>query len=148
MVSPAFRPAPLRGTRRPEPAGLLVQHPLGRAHNGAAEQAAAAGAGGPVWGFGLRNVLTPVGPAQQTRRLWRARPHIGRMSKVTDEKKRSVEPPKATFRRPPVAISEVLLADDEDVVWKWTHTPQGSYVSGYDIVKKDLSTGQAGDSTA
>lgn len=28
----------------------------------------------------------------------------------------------------------IWLAHDEDVQWTWTHTAQGSYVSGYVIV--------------
>jgi hypothetical protein len=31
----------------------------------------------------------------------------------------------------------VVLQADEDVVWNWTHTAGGSYVSGYTVVKKE-----------
>ena len=34
-------------------------------------------------------------------------------------------------------VISVLLADDENVEWIWTHTPNESWVSGYRIIKKD-----------
>ena len=55
---------------------------------------------------------------------------------MTKVRKRSVEAPKATFDRAPVVYPNVLLGDDEDVEWIWTHTSKGSYVSGYEIKKK------------
>jgi hypothetical protein len=36
----------------------------------------------------------------------------------------------------PVSVQNVSLSPSEDVEWTWTHTPQGSYVSGYTIVKR------------
>lgn len=50
--------------------------------------------------------------------------------------KRSVEAPKPTFQGAPVTFSNVLLAEDEEVQWSWTHSAKGSYVSGYPIIKK------------
>lgn len=38
----------------------------------------------------------------------------------------------------------VQLNDDEEVVWLWTHTANGgSFVSGYEIVKKSVTPGAA-----
>ncbi len=34
------------------------------------------------------------------------------------------------------ALLAVNLREDEDVEWTWTHETNGSYVSGYRIVKK------------
>lgn len=37
----------------------------------------------------------------------------------------------------PNRIFSVVLKPDEDVVWEWTHTPDGiSYVTGYTLLKK------------
>jgi hypothetical protein len=38
--------------------------------------------------------------------------------------------------RGPQVVLGVELSADEDVQWNWTHTPKGSYVSGYTIIKK------------
>jgi hypothetical protein len=37
------------------------------------------------------------------------------------------------FTQTTSANMSVLLADNEDVEWHWTHLPNGSYVSGYTI---------------
>ncbi|MEE8399928.1 MAG: hypothetical protein V3S89_13040 [Desulfobacterales bacterium] len=55
---------------------------------------------------------------------------------MTQESKRSVEAPEPSFQGAPAMISNVLLAEDEEVQWNWTHTSEGSYVSGYQIIKK------------
>ncbi len=34
------------------------------------------------------------------------------------------------------AVQGVMLAANEDVQWSWTHTTNGSYVSGYSIVRR------------
>jgi hypothetical protein len=34
-------------------------------------------------------------------------------------------------------VFTVILEDDEEVQWIWTHGLQGSYISGYRIVKDD-----------
>ncbi len=34
-----------------------------------------------------------------------------------------------------LAVQGVALASNEDVQWSWTHTANGSYVSGYNIVR-------------
>jgi hypothetical protein len=50
---------------------------------------------------------------------------------------RWVEAPKSTQIMPDApAVLGVILAFGEDVEWIWTHTDKGSYVSGYNIVKK------------
>lgn len=33
-------------------------------------------------------------------------------------------------------ITAVQIQEDEEVEWIWTHTPAGSYVSSYNILKK------------
>ncbi len=48
---------------------------------------------------------------------------------------RSVAAPKSTIQGPQVVLNVNLLADD-DVLWNWTHTAAGSYVSGYTLRKK------------
>lgn len=50
---------------------------------------------------------------------------------------RWVEAPKSTQIMPDApAVLGVILAFGEEVEWIWTHTDKGSYVSGYNIVKK------------
>ncbi len=46
---------------------------------------------------------------------------------------RWVTAPQSTSPGAP-AVQGVALAPGEDVQWLWTHTPHGSYVSGYNIV--------------
>jgi hypothetical protein len=58
---------------------------------------------------------------------------------MAEKPKRSVEAPKPTFQGALVVFTNVLLAEDEDVQWSWTHTAKGSYVSGYQIIKKEPS---------
>ena len=58
---------------------------------------------------------------------------------MTNEPKRSVEAPKSTYQGAPVVFSNVLLAEDEEVQWIWTHASEGSYVSGYKIIEKEPS---------
>jgi len=55
------------------------------------------------------------------------------------ETEKWINAPEPTFRDAPVAYTGVRVAEDEDVEWIWTHTPKGSYVSGYRIVKEDSS---------
>jgi len=33
------------------------------------------------------------------------------------------------------SVMGVWLFEGESVEWQWTHTPQGSYVSGYTLIK-------------
>jgi len=47
---------------------------------------------------------------------------------------RWVSAPQASLLGAP-AVQGVALAPGEDVQWLWTHTPNGSYVSGYNIVR-------------
>jgi hypothetical protein len=37
---------------------------------------------------------------------------------------------------PPNRVTSVILKPEEDVIWSWTSTADGSYVSGYRIVKR------------
>ena len=46
--------------------------------------------------------------------------------------RRWVAAPKSA-RLPVPAVLGVYLLDGESVQWNWTHTPEGSYVSGYQI---------------
>ena len=55
---------------------------------------------------------------------------------MAQQAKRSVTAPASTLRGAP-AVQSVLLGEDEDVQWTWTYTPEGSYVSGYTIVKRE-----------
>lgn len=46
-------------------------------------------------------------------------------------------PSPASMKSLPNRIFSVVLKPDEDVVWEWTHTPDGiSYVTGYTLLKK------------
>ena len=51
---------------------------------------------------------------------------------------RWVTVPQSTSSGAP-AVQSVALTPDEDVQWLWTHTPNGSYVSGYNIVRTRAS---------
>ncbi|HEY8460366.1 MAG TPA: hypothetical protein VIM99_08305 [Blastocatellia bacterium] len=52
------------------------------------------------------------------------------------EKKRIVQAPSSGSSDLPGQILSVELNEDEQVVWQWTHRPDGtSVVTGYDIVK-------------
>jgi hypothetical protein len=51
---------------------------------------------------------------------------------------RWITAPQSTLPGAP-AVQGVALAPGEDVQWFWTHTPNGSYVSGYSIVKSPTS---------
>ncbi|HEU0184208.1 MAG TPA: hypothetical protein VFS27_02775 [Blastocatellia bacterium] len=53
------------------------------------------------------------------------------------EKKRVVQAPSAGGSDSPGQILSVELGEDEQVVWQWTHRPDGtSVVTGYEIVKE------------
>jgi hypothetical protein len=63
------------------------------------------------------------------------------MNKKTSGKRK---PPKRVVNAPmptgqmaiaPAGIHNVFLTDNEEVEWSWTHTPAGSFVSGYRVVK-------------
>lgn len=45
-------------------------------------------------------------------------------------------------------VTGVYLSEDEAVEWVWTHTPNGSYVSGYKIIKKPNQTKPRGFDSA
>jgi hypothetical protein len=38
------------------------------------------------------------------------------------------------------AVLNVECADDEDVQWLWTETPEGRFVSGYQVVQSDATS--------
>jgi hypothetical protein len=57
----------------------------------------------------------------------------GRTKKVAEV--RWVNAPQSSLPGAP-AVQGVALAANEAVQWSWTHTVNGSYVSGYSIVKK------------
>ena len=62
---------------------------------------------------------------------------ISMSKKISNKIKRWIEAPKSTQPMTTVpAVLGVSLALGEDVEWIWTHTDRGSYVSGYNIVKK------------
>ena len=53
------------------------------------------------------------------------------------EKKRTVQSPSSGSQDLPGQVLSVDLGEDEEVIWQWTHRPDGaSVVTGYDIVKK------------
>lgn len=52
--------------------------------------------------------------------------------------KRVVQPPSPIGTFGPPALNSVQLADDEDVLWHWSHFADGrSVVTGYTIIKKE-----------
>jgi len=55
-------------------------------------------------------------------------------SEESQPAKRWVAAPQASLPGAP-SVQGVALAPNEDVQWLWTHTPNGSYVSGYNIVR-------------
>ena len=57
--------------------------------------------------------------------------------------KQWVQPPAPTYRGAPVIYTGVRVAEDEKVRWNWTHTPEGSYVSGFKIVKQESKDKQS-----
>ncbi len=54
---------------------------------------------------------------------------------IKQETKRWVAAPQSTLPGAP-AVLGIHLGDNEDVQWIWTHTQNGSYVSGYSIIKR------------
>jgi len=55
----------------------------------------------------------------------------------TTEKKRIVQAPPSGSSDLPGQVLSVELSEDEEVVWQWTHRPDGtSVVTGYEVVKK------------
>jgi hypothetical protein len=62
-----------------------------------------------------------------------------RCKSVTEETAiRWVTAPQSSLPGSP-AVQGVAIAPGGDVQWLWTHTPNGSYVSGYDIVRTGAS---------
>ena len=56
--------------------------------------------------------------------------------------KRIVQAPNQGTPDPSGTVISVELRPDEDVIWHWTHHPDGSStVTGYDIVKKSEAKG-------
>jgi hypothetical protein len=55
----------------------------------------------------------------------------------TDQEKRIVLPPQSGRADSSGQVISVELGEDEEVVWQWTHYPDGtSAVTGYKIIKK------------
>ena len=55
----------------------------------------------------------------------------------TAEKKSIVQAPSSGGSDLPGQILSVELGEDEEVIWQWTHHPDGtSVVTGYEVVKK------------
>jgi hypothetical protein len=53
------------------------------------------------------------------------------------EKKRIVQAPSSGGSDLPGQVLSVELGEDEEVIWQWTHRPDGaSAVTGYEVVKK------------
>jgi hypothetical protein len=75
--------------------------------------------------------------------LYQAKPLTNSGGSLTNEDidaivydlKRWVAAPQSSVPGAPV-VQGVLLAPNEDVQWQWTHTANGSYVSGYTIVPR------------
>jgi len=59
---------------------------------------------------------------------------------MSAEPKKWISAPEPTYQGAPVVYTGVRVAKDEEVEWIWTHTPKGSYVSGYRIIKEDSSS--------
>ena len=54
----------------------------------------------------------------------------------TTEKKRIVQAPSSGGSDLPGQVLTVELGEDEEVIWQWTHRPDGtSVVTGYEVVK-------------
>ncbi len=54
-----------------------------------------------------------------------------------DEKKRIVQAPSVGNSDLPGQVLNVELGEDEEVIWQWTHRPDGtSVVTGYEVIKK------------
>jgi hypothetical protein len=54
------------------------------------------------------------------------------------DQKRIVKSPQEVRLANTGEVLSVEVAEDEDVVWHWTHRPDGtSFISGYEIVKKE-----------
>jgi len=55
----------------------------------------------------------------------------------TTEKKRIVQAPSSGGSDLSGQVLSVQLGEDEEVIWQWTHCPDGtSAVTGYEVVKK------------
>ncbi|MGH9842440.1 MAG: hypothetical protein ACREEM_27170 [Blastocatellia bacterium] len=55
----------------------------------------------------------------------------------TDQEKRTVLAPQIGSADSSAQIISVEIGEDEEVVWQWTHYPDGtSAVTGYEIIKK------------
>jgi hypothetical protein len=64
----------------------------------------------------------------------------GQENPVGHDPKRWVAAPQSTLQGAP-AVLGVYLGDDEDAQWIWTHTQNGSYVSGYRVIKRTPGAG-------
>jgi len=50
---------------------------------------------------------------------------------------RTVVAPPATGEGVVNRFTSVVVAEDEDVEWEWTHTPEGAhFISGYTVIRR------------
>jgi hypothetical protein len=52
-------------------------------------------------------------------------------------RRRVITAPSSSHPGLPLVVLDVECAEDEDVEWLWTETPEGRYVSGYRLVSRD-----------
>jgi hypothetical protein len=63
----------------------------------------------------------------------------------TADKKRIVQAPSSGGSDLPGQVLSVELGEDEEVIWQWTHRPDGtSAVTGYEVVKKTEEQSERG----
>ena len=60
------------------------------------------------------------------------------MNSATPDPKRIVPAPAPSNPRLYSTVLSVECAEDEDVEWQWTETPEGRFVSGYNIVPRSI----------
>jgi hypothetical protein len=64
----------------------------------------------------------------------------------TTEKKRIIQAPSSGSSDLPGQVLSVELGEDEEVIWQWTHRPDGtSAVTGYEIVKMSEEKSERGE---
>jgi hypothetical protein len=55
----------------------------------------------------------------------------------SEQKTKTVLAPSSGSADSPAQIISVQIHDDEEVLWQWTHYPNGiSAVTGYEVIKK------------
>ena len=59
------------------------------------------------------------------------------MSELHPKPSRTVVAPPAVGKGVVNRFTTVIVADDEDVEWEWTHTPEGAhFISGYKVIRR------------